>query len=376
MKEPLPSSTRIAIVGAGFAGAATAWALGRLGLGPGVILEQEIGYGMHASGKNAALLRLAEADPIVLPLSLLSFDRIRRFSREAEEPLFQETGGLTLAGSDAAARLEHEHRALRDAGLMTFLLSSAEARERFPLLAGVDFAAALWCPSEGVVDIHALLTRFVHDARETGFRLFTECAAEALVTEAGRVAGVRTNRGEIRAELVVDASGAWAGRLGRATTPLPLRPLRRHLFVSGAPYGDLTDLPFAWHEDAAFYFRPEGDGLLFSPCDETPAAPGEAVTDPAAAELLAEKLTRHAPGFADLPLKRSWACLRTFAPDRKPVIGPDPDRPGLFHVSGLGGFGMTTSAAVGELAAALITGNRADWIDLSMVLPRRLTEES
>jgi D-arginine dehydrogenase len=375
MKDTLPSSTRIVIVGAGFAGAATAWALGRLGLGPGVILEREIGYGMHASGKNAALLRLAEADPIILPLALLSFDRIRGFNRGAEEPLFQDTGGLTLAGQAGAAKLEHEHRALRESGLMTFLLSAAETRERFPLLARVEFEAALWCPSEGVVDIHALLTRFIRDAREGGFRLFTECAVEELVTEAGRVAGVRTNRGEIRAELVIDAAGAWAGRLGRAAAPLPLRPLRRHLFVSGAPEGDLADLPFAWHEDAAFYFRPEGDGLLFSPCDETPAAPGEAITDPAAAELLAEKLTRHAPGFADLPLKRGWACLRTFAPDRKPVIGPDPDLAGLFHVSALGGFGMTTSAAVGELAAALIAGKRADWIDLSMVLPKRLLPE-
>ena len=372
MRDALPPSTQVVIVGAGFAGAATAWALGRLGLGPGVILEQKVGYGMHASGKNAALLRLAEADPIILPLSLLSFDRIRGFDRGAEEPLFQETGGLTLADRGTAAKLEHEHLALRDAGLMTFLLTAAETRERFPLLKGVDFESALWCPSEGVVDIHALLTRYVYGARDTGFRLFTECSAEELLTEGGRVRGVRTSRGEIRADLVIDASGAWAGRLGRASAPLPLRPLRRHLFVSGAPEGDVADLPFAWHDDAAFYFRAEGEGLLFSPCDETPAAPGPATTDPAAAELLAEKLTRHAPGFADLPLKRSWACLRTFAPDRKPVIGPDPDRPGLFHVSGLGGFGMTTSAAVGELAAALIAGKRADWIDLSMVLPKRL----
>jgi glycine/D-amino acid oxidase-like deaminating enzyme len=373
MKDMLPASARVVIVGAGFAGAATAWALGRLGVA-GVMLEQEIGYGMHASGRNAALLRLAEADPIILPLALLSADRIRRFSREAESPLFEETGGLTLADAVSVAKLKHEHRALRDAGLMTFLLSAHEARERMPLLSRIDFEAALWCSSEGVVDIHALLTRFVQDARASGFRLFTECTAEDLLIEAGRVTGVRTSRGEIRADLVVDASGAWAGRLGRTSAPLPLRPLRRHLFVSGAPDGDVADLPFAWHDDAAFYFRPEGDGLLFSPCDETQVPPGEATTDPAAAELLAEKLSRHAPGFADLPLKRSWACLRTFAPDRKPVIGPDPDLPGLFHVSGLGGFGMTTSAAVGELAAALITGNRADWIDLSMVLPKRLAD--
>jgi D-arginine dehydrogenase len=358
------------IVGAGFAGAATAWALGRAGLAPGVILEQEFGYGVHASGRNAALLRIAEADPVILPLAMRSARDIHGLD-VGQTPLFDQTGGLTLVGRDATAKLETEHRELREAGLDTMLLTAAAARARWPLLERVDFHAALWCSAEGVVDIHELLTRYVQLARNAGFRLVTECSAEELLVEAGRVIGVRTTKGEVRADTVIDASGAWAGRLGRVSRPLPLRPLRRHLFVSGPPAADLSTLPFTWHEDAAFYFRREGDGLLFSPCDETPAAPGPAVIDPAAAELLAEKLARYAPPFADLPLKRTWACLRTFAPDRKPIIGPDPDLPGLFHVSGLGGFGMTTSAAVGELAAALLAGTKPDWIDLALVIPGR-----
>jgi D-arginine dehydrogenase len=127
-------------------------------------------------------------------------------------------------------------------------------------------------------------------------------------------------------------------------------------------------------EDAAFYFRPEGDGLLLSPCDETPMPPGVPSTDPAASELLAEKLARHAPPLADLAIRRSWACLRTFAPDRRPFIGPDPELAGLFHVSGLGGFGMTCSAAIGELAADLLTGRDVSWIETAAVDPARPTD--
>jgi D-arginine dehydrogenase len=195
-----------------------------------------------------------------------------------------------------------------------------------------------------------------------------------VTVEAGRVTGLETSRGRVRADVVVDASGAWAGKLGRlgsGGTPLPLQPLRRHLLVTGPPAGGHLRSPYAWMEDAAFYFRPEGDGLLFSPCDETPMAAGDPPIDPAAADLLAEKLSRHAPAFTDLPVRRSWACLRTFAPDRRPVIGPDPDLPGLFHVSGLGGFGMGASAAVGDLAAALIAGERPDWFDPAPVSPAR-----
>jgi D-arginine dehydrogenase len=94
-------------------------------------------------------------------------------------------------------------------------------------------------------------------------------------------------------------------------------------------------------------------------------------TDPAAAEMLADKLAHHAPGLGNLSLRKAWACLRTFAPDRRPFVGADPDLPGLFHVSGLGGFGMMTSAAVGELAALSVTGRAPDWIDASLMKPGR-----
>ena len=254
-------------------------------------------------------------------------------------------------------------------------MDAARARARAPLLAGVTFDVGLWCPDEGVVDIHALLADYLRVAREGGFQIHTDCEVEALVASGGRVAGVQTPRGEIGAEVVVDATGAWAGRLGRDRAPLPLQPVRRHLFVSAALDADLSTLPFTWVEDAGFYFRREGDGLLLSPCDQTPSPPCSPSVDPAAAELLAEKLSAGAPGLADLAIRRGWACLRTFTPDHRPAIGFDPQVPGLFHVSGLGGFGMMTSAAVGELAAGLLAGQAPDWIDAGTVAPGRLLKD-
>jgi D-arginine dehydrogenase len=358
------------IVGAGFAGASTAWALGRAGLGPGVILERESTFGFHASGRNAALLYLVESSPFLLSLALRSLGHIERLD-VGPDRLVRYTGGLTLGAADQHGDFESLRARFRDAGLITEVLSEADTHERFPLTRAVGFGSALWCAREGVVDIHALLTLFLHKARESGFTLRTNCPAEELIVEGGRVVGVRTNRGDVRADVVVDASGAWAGRLGRGGSPLPLRPMRRHLFVTGAPAGGHLDSPFVWDEQVSFYFRPEGDGLLFSPCDETPMEPCEPPLDDEAVQMLARKLADKAPSFSDLPVRRSWACLRTFAPDRRPMIGPDPGIAGLFHVSALGGYGMTTSAAVGELAATLLAGNSPDWIDPSPASPAR-----
>ncbi|MBI2833782.1 MAG: FAD-binding oxidoreductase [Acidobacteria bacterium] len=368
--KPLPSSTSCIIIGSGFAGAATAWALARAGSGPGVILEQEASFGMHASGRNAALFRVAEEDPLILALASRSREHVLALE-QTDGPLLGAIGGLTLSPHLHAA--EERHDLLARAGVDSVLLTRARAHAQFPWLHTARFETALWCPAEAVVDIHGLLGRYLQRAREGGFILHTSCRVEDLLVECGQVRGVITPAGEVRADVVVDASGAWAGRLGRAARPLPLQPLRRHLFVSGPPGLEFEAWPFVWFEEPTMYFRPEGDGLLLSPCDETPSPPGEPTLDPHAAEALAEKIEICMPALSDLPLRRHWACLRTFAPDRRPLIGADPALGGLFHVSGLGGFGVTTSAAVGELAATLLRGETPDWIDVSATEPVRFT---
>ncbi len=369
--KPLPPSTGFVIIGGGFAGAATAWALGRQRAGRGVVLEQEYSFGVHASGRNAAIFKLADHDPVVGALARRSYEEVLALESSAGE-LLRTQGGLTIASRDGSAQLHAQYDALMAAETPADWLDAAEACRRFPCLDAMRFDTAMFCPGEGVVDIHALLTRYVSLARDSGVPLHTGCRVEALLVEHGHVTGVHTSLGDVRADVVVDASGAWAGRLGQGDTPLPLQPMRRHLFVSAPIALVAADAPFVWVDDAGLYFRPEGDGLLFSPCDETASEPCLPSTDPAAAELLADKVARHAPGLGDLAIRRQWACLRTFAPDRRPLIGPDPNLAGLFHVSGLGGFGMTCSAAVGLAAAALLTGETPGWVDASATAPGRL----
>ena len=367
MRE-LPEQTGVIVVGAGFAGAATAWALTRSNCGTGVILEREATLGAHASGRNAGLARQVESDPVTTALSVRSMSHIRRLERERGE-LLRPTGSLTVASGHRVASLVQDHESCRQAGVPTLFMPARDARARFQSLERLRFEAAVWCPSDGVMDIHALLVRYLKVA--SGFTLCSGRAADELLIAGGRVVGVRSGSSEVRADAVVDACGAWAGQLSREHSPLPIEPLRRHLFVSGPLHYVERDWPFTWSLDGPFYMRPEGDGLLLSPCDETPCPPGVPQVDPSAAHLLAEKLSHHAPGLMDVSLRRTWACLRTFVPDRRPVIGPDAALPGLFHASALGGFGMTASAAIGELAASFVTGTRPDWIDPQLVAPAR-----
>ena len=139
---------------------------------------------------------------------------------------------------------------------------------------------------------------------------------------------------------------------------LSLSPYRRHLFVTEALDWVSADWPIVWDVSHEIYFRPESGGLLLSPCDESLQTPGLPVQDPAALELLADKAIQYLPKLADLPIRNSWCGLRTFAPDRRFVIGWDPQLEGFFWVAGMGGHGVTVSYSVGVLAASLILQSR------------------
>jgi D-arginine dehydrogenase len=367
-------AARIVIVGAGVAGATTAAALARAGMGPGLVLEREPIPGSHASGKNAGISCLVEFDPVVRRLAVEGVRRLQAMS-VAGEPILRPGGGLYLGGPQDTDVLGECARALESLGMRAAMLGAPAARTAFPFLSGIDFDVALHSADEGVIDIHALLLAYLDEARQGRFTVLTRTEVLDLRVEQGRVAGVVTSRGTIRADLVVDAGGAWAGRLGR-TRALPLQPLRRHLFVSASAGGVPAMAPMVWHMGDRYYFRPEGQGLLLSPCDETVQEPGVPQMDPGAVDLLATKLARSAQALGDLPIRSSWACLRTFAPDHRPAIGPDPDLPGLFHVAGLGGFGMGTSWAIGEVAAAMICGAAVPFIDPAAVSPARFTRAS
>ena len=107
--------------------------------------------------------------------------------------------------------------------------------------------------------------------------------------------------------------------------------------------------------DEQFYFKPEAGRLLASPADETPSEPCDAGADEMDVAICVERIQ----AAADIPVRRvvrAWAGLRSFAPDRSPVIGFDANTPGFFWLAGQGGYGVQTAPAAARLAAALAGG--------------------
>jgi glycine/D-amino acid oxidase-like deaminating enzyme len=345
------------VVGGGMAGLSAAYGLLRAGVGRVRVLEREPVPCAHSSGRNAAIFRhlsLAAGDVEVALRSRALLDELLG----GEEAWLRRTGMWLLAETEEPLAplfaLAERH------GLSCARSRGAALFDDVPALRGGGARYGLFYEGDGVIDTHAVTQALLRAIHAAGGEIAFGAEVASLERDAGRVAGVRLASGErIEAAAVVIAAGAWAFELGAAAgAPRPLEPRRRHLVqLEGAAPAVLdADAPVLWQVGDEIYARPESGGVLACPCDEHAWKAELPAADPAALELLSTKLARFAPPLADASVRRSWAGLRTFTPDRAPLVGPDPEQRGLYWLAGLGGHGMTGGLAAGELLAATVIG--------------------
>jgi len=340
----------IVVVGAGIAGLSAALHIRQRLDARVTLVEQEALPATHSSGRNAGIWLPADGEATTPPLAFRSAALLDELA----------PGWLTLQPALYTATqselLDAHERTGVAAGCEVTRLDADELRRRVPWLNPESERFGLWVQGAGVIDVHAVTDGLARAARAAGVITRFGDPVVALLHDRGKVTGVSLAGGEtLTAAHVAIAAGAWAERLGMsAGAPLPLAPMRRHLVhLDGeAPSPALT----LWDLSAPVYFRPESGGLLASPCDEVRSEPCLPSADASALDLLAERLEQIAPAIASWGVRRSWACLRTFAPDRELVVGADPRLDGLHWLVGLGGRGMNVGAAVGEVLAAELDG--------------------
>ncbi len=358
-----PEETRYVIIGAGFAGAATACHLAGLGARRMVIVEQEAVAGFHSSGRNAGFIRQVLSEPSVADLAAESAAFFRDLPPGWPVPVsYDAIGCMILGRGEQWDALCADAELARRRGLEVECWSPEKTRAAMPLIEGAQVDGAVWCASDGVIDINALLSGYLKTAQSAGAVIRYDATVEGIRLRDGRVQGVATTRGFFDADVVVNAAGPWAGPVGvmAGAVSIAFHPRRRHLFVTPPLDWVKPDWPFVLNVSDEVYFQPSSGGLMLCPCDEDEVAPCDPPTRPEALELLAERLEAAYPNFPDVPIGRYWAGLRTFTDDNRFVIGWDPTVEGFFWVAGLGGHGVTTSAAVGSLAARLLFGADAD----------------
>ncbi len=347
-------STKVLIIGAGFAGAATSYFLHQAGLRDHVIVESEEFPGTRASGLNAALGRQIIANPEFRRLAMEGMAFLRHPpSGFADTPLVDSRGSVLLFSKEDRDKADQLATLTRQDGLQVAQWTADQLRHKFPMVHDVD--SALITPSDGLIDIHTLLYSYLHPARHIG-----QLVTNARVTQIQRARDhwvVTTTAGEWQAETIVNAAGAWAETIATmaGAEKIPFQIRRRHLFVTSPTTRLDPKTPFVWDVSHGYYFRPESGGIMMSACDEMVTSADEAYRETTEVQsLLLSKLQRYCPSFADLPIAQYWAGARTFGPNDNIVLRWDSQSPAFLWAAGLGGHGATASAGIGRFVADLL----------------------
>ena len=369
------SAFDVIIIGCGIAGASLAYFLAERGMRDILILEREEQPGYHATGRSAAVLVEFDLVPSVQQLKILGAQFLRNPPEEfSENPLLQPSGILVMVKGALWELAQQMVPGLRQEGVVLDLLSQEEALSIVPVISPANFDGALIFPEDGHLDVHELLWSYLRNARRRGTTLRSGEEVKALSVRQGRCEGVISSAGEYHSNWVIDAAGAWAGKVREWVGPssVQLTPYRRTIITFAAPEGlEVKTWPLAADLSHELYFSPESGGLLASPMDEEPMEPCDARPDDLVVAETIERLKRLTPRLVPKSIIRKWAGLRTFAPDQAMVIGEDPVLKGFFWLSGQGGAGIETSAAVGQIASDLILEGQTALMDVKPISPER-----
>ncbi len=360
-----------AVIGAGMAGASIAAELcphARV-----LVLEGEEVPGYHSTGRSAAFWEECYGGPGVVPLTLASGTYLR------EGGFLRPRGALYIGRNEDTAAMDGFVDRFAGTGVSIERLGSVALAKRVPHLRS-EWSDAIWEPACADIDVAGLHQHYLKALKRAGANLVCRAMVRRLEREQGGWR-IETGKGETyRAAQIVNAAGAWADMIARraGAQPIGIDPMRRTVAQLRVSPEASADLPLVLDISGGFYFKPDNGRLWLSPHDEIPCEPCDAAPEEIDVALAIERF-ESVTDWRIEAVERRWAGLRSFAPDRLPVYGPDPEVPGFNWFAGQGGFGIQTAPAAARLAAQILLGQEPDaltqGIDTSNYAPSRFSKQ-
>lgn len=379
---------KLVVIGGGVAGCSCLYHLAKLGLTDALLLERDeltSGSTWHAAGN----LPTFSTSWSILQLQKYSASLYRQLAASVDDPIsYHLTGSVRLAHSrNRMDEFRHVQSMAHANGLHYEILSPAELRERYPLIETHDLLGALWDPLDGDIDPSQLTQALAREARALGAKVRRHTRVTRLDQDAGGQWRVGTDKGEIVAEIVVNAAGYRAGEimamLGRH---LPIAVMSHQYLVTQ----DLPELsavgsrlPLLRDPDSSYYLRQERGGFILGPY-EWQATPmwQDGIPDDFANQLWSDDFDRleryindamaRVPALGRAGIKRGVNGPIPYSPDGNPYIGPEPGLRNFFHCNTFS-FGITQGGGAGKALAEWVVHGQTEW-DLWSLDRRRFTD--
>jgi len=356
----------VVIVGGGVIGASIAHHLAMRKAGRVLLLEKgQLGEG--STSRCVGGIRTQFSTEINLLFSLESLKTFEQFKdRFGVDPEFKRIGYLFLATSSIEMKMFNENvRLQRKHDIPVEVVNGDEIETRWPYLRTDDIVGGTFCPWDGYAGPSEVLSGFASAARREGAKIHEGAQAIGIQVKRGKIESVATREGVISTHVVVNAAGPHAAQIGAmAGVDVPVKPLRRQIFVT-APF-QLTEqaIPLTIDFHRGWYFRQEVDGYLLSGPLDKESSFNLQVDYGAMAEAVDHAIYR-VPTLENARIARGWAGLYEISPDHHAILGKVPGIEGFILANGFSGHGFQHSPAVGKVIAELIAEGKATTIDIS-----------
>ncbi|NUR91163.1 MAG: FAD-binding oxidoreductase [Nonomuraea sp.] len=367
----------VIVVGAGVMGASTAFHLAERGASSVTVVDaRHAGEGM--SSRSSALVRMHYTFEPEVRLAVDSLAFFREWpERVGRPPVFRECGFVRIVPPGEADLLRENVEMQRACGAEAEVITAGDLLELEPGWRADDVVAAAYEPRAGYGDGAVVAGDFLARAREKGVAYRPNTPVRSLITgNGGRVVGVRTDEGDLTADLVVLATGAWTRPLlGTAGADLPIEAEYHEVAVLRDAPGGPAARTACIDSGTRTYFRPEtGGGLLLGDFvgprdgvdpDDFPQTPGDANV----VEMVG-RAARRVPALAEAGISRGVTGVYDMSPDARPMLGPVAGIGGLIVAAGFSGMGFKICPAVGRALAELALGE-PQTVDVSPFTPDR-----
>lgn len=390
----IPTRAQVVIIGGGVIGTSVAYHLTRLGWSDVLLLEQgqlSCGTTWHAAGL-VGMLRASQSGTEIVQYSSELYARI-----EAEVGLsagYKQNGGVIVARTqDRLVQLRRTAAAGAAYGLQADVIGPAEAAELWPLIATDDLVGALWLPGDGTANPTDLTLALAKGARMGGARIVERVRVLDVLTRTDgvasggrpRVTGVRTDRGDVEAEIVVNCAGQWAKAVGAlAGVNVPLHSAEHFYVVTEQIEGVVSTLPILRDPDGWLYVKEEVGGLVvggFEPEAKAWVSPDQ-IPHPFEFSLLAEDWDhfsiimesgiRRIPALGRVGIRKFYNGPESFTPDNNFILGRAPEVDGFFVGAGFNSVGIASAGGAGRALAEWIVAGEPT-MDLVAVDIRRFS---
>ncbi len=365
----------IVIIGGGIIGVSVAYYLGKMGAKNVLLLEKDM-IGEGSTGLCAGGIRRQWTTEVNMHFSLTAFEIFQNFKDEfGVDPEFHQIGYLFLATSQEELEIFSKNVEFQNRfGVPSQILTREEVKRGWPFLNTEDIFGGAFCDTDGYAGPYEVTGGIARGARRHGVEILEKTEVTSIEVEGDRIVSVTTKMGRVETPIVVNAAGPHAANIGRmAGIEIPVKPIRRQLFVTDAFHLIPLSVPLTIDHKQNFYFRREGEAVLFTgPQDELPSF--NLKTDFGAMVEAAEKATHRVPVFEETNIARGWAGLYEISPDNHAILGKVPEVEGLILANGFSGHGFQHGPAAGMVIAELILNGKAETINIDPLALGRFRE--